>query len=287
MPYIELTISLPDSFRAPFLQKLSASGSLGVIEQDRSLAAYFPDTDSASAAVGMIERECAMLQELLLAAGLSGSCRVQRATVPDQDWNAVWKQSFQPLAVGRRFRILPPWEQRQQDRLNIIIDPAMAFGTGHHETTRSCLILLERYTDAQGKFLDLGTGTGILAIAASLLGFRTVIAVDTDPLAVEATRHNAALNGIDTIDVRQGSLAGLSGTFACVAANLVSGVLVQLMPELFRVTAPGGICLLSGILATQVEEVAEAAVLAGFAVQERYSDNEWISLVVRHTPAET
>ena len=227
-------------------------------------------------------RELEIGNALLNKAGLEPGVRVSAALLPDQDWNESWKKGFVPLDVGDRFTILPPWEQKRKGRVNLVIDPGMAFGTGHHETTRSCLVLMEKYDSriAKDRFLDLGTGTGLLAIAASKLGYRDILAVDTDPLATEATGMNVKLNGADNVEIRQGSINEAKGDFDCIAANIISGVLVDLAPALATRIRPTGIAILSGILSEQAGEVVDAMGKAGLKLQEEFPDGKWRSLVV-------
>jgi ribosomal protein L11 methyltransferase len=158
----------------------------------------------------------------------------------------------------------------------------MAFGTGHHETTRSCLVLMEKYAHKTrlSTFLDLGTGTGILAIAASKLGYRQVIGIDTDPLAVDAAQKNLNINEVSNVRIMEGCLSDLKETYDVIAANLISGVLVQLASELAGIINPGGIAILSGILLGQEREVIDAMSSAGLLLREKYRDNKWLSLVV-------
>jgi ribosomal protein L11 methyltransferase len=164
----------------------------------------------------------------------------------------------------------------------------MAFGTGHHETTRSCLALMEKHAvkRREGAFLDLGTGTGILAIAASKLGCCRVVGIDTDPLAVDAARKNIRTNHTPDVDIRGGSLSEINGTFDVIAANLISGVLVELADELSARLNENGVAILSGILSEQAQEVVEAMSAAGLKTIERHPDGKWVSLVVeRSAPA--
>ncbi len=278
MPYHEFIIKIADTFRDTLIQRLTDAGCLGVIEQDESITAYFPET---------VDIEAVTKDLLLLKALFEKSDKVQEisfshALIPEQDWNESWKKGFTPLDVGNRFTILPPWEKKHDDRINLIIDPGMAFGTGHHETTRSCLVLMEKYDQKVGMegFLDLGTGTGLLAIAASRLGYRHIVAIDTDPLAVNAARTNSVLNQINGLEIREGSIEDLNETYDFIAANIISGVLVQLAPALAAHLKPGGIAVLSGILRGQENEVIEAMVRAGLKLLEQYHDGKWISLVL-------
>jgi len=278
MSYHEFTINISDVFKDQLVQKLSASGCLGMIENDGALVAYFPETLDKDA----IKKDLALLKTLLEKAGYNNELNCEHALIPEKDWNETWKKEFKSVDAGERFTVIPPWEKKRNDRINLIIDPAMAFGTGHHETTRSCLALMEKYAQkaALDRFLDLGTGTGILAIAARKLGYRHVVGIDTDILAVDAARENIVINQVPDVAIRQGSTSELHETFDVIAANLISGVLVLIAPALFELLNPAGIAILSGILIGQEDEVIEAMKQAGLIFREKYSDGKWVSLVV-------
>jgi ribosomal protein L11 methyltransferase len=281
MAYYEFTIRVPDTFRDTLIQRLSEAGCLGVIENDESLVAYFPEQLD----IRDVKTDLSLIKALLEKAGRSHELSYECALIPEQDWNAAWKKDFRPVDAGERFTIIPPWEEKRPGRINLVIDPCMAFGTGHHETTRSCLALMEKYADpcAQGCFLDLGTGTGILAIAASKLGCHHVIGIDTDPLAVDAARKNIKINQTPDVEIRGANLSEVKGTFNVIAANLISGVLVELAGELSSHLNIGGIAILSGILSGQDDEVVEAMSGVGFRTIERYPDGKWTSLVVERS----
>jgi ribosomal protein L11 methyltransferase len=276
--YYEFIIRISDTYRDTLIQKLSENGCLGMIEYDDSLTAYFP----SALDVDTIKNDLTIIQSLLEKAGHGRELTYDFAIIPEKDWNETWKKDFQPVDAGKQFIILPPWEKERKDRINLVIDPGMAFGTGHHETTRSCLVLMENYapkTDNEN-FLDLGTGTGILAIAARKLGYRHVVGIDTDILALNAARENILINNVPDVEIREESLAELSETFDVIAANLISGVLVQLAPVLFLHMNPGSIAILSGIILGQEAEVIEAMEQAGLRLRETYRDGTWVSLVM-------
>jgi ribosomal protein L11 methyltransferase len=258
---------------------LTQNGCLGVIEDKDSLIAYFPATKNVDNILNELSVQKAILQKVDREHELIFDYNL----IPDQDWNESWKKGFAPLDVGEHFSILPPWEDERSGRINLIIDPGMAFGTGHHETTRSCLVLMEKYDGIteKGRFLDLGTGTGLLAIAASILGYNQVVAVDTDPLAIEAARKNLELNHVVNIELREGSVIETAGTFDCIAANIISGVLILLAHEISSHLKPSGIAILSGILADQADEVIRAYEQTGLKFIESFPDDKWVSLVLR------
>ncbi len=202
--------------------------------------------------------------------------------IVDRDWLAEWKKSWQPAQVGKRFVIAPPWAEiaDARDRIVIRIEPGMAFGTGTHETTRLCLAAIEKYFSG-GSFLDVGTGTGILAIAAAKLfpGAR-VEAVDTDAQAVEIAIENARLNGVaDNIEFYVGSVDETTASADLVCANLTADVIGSILPQL--IGASCGRLVLSGILDVQVETLRTRLHECGVEdLIEIMSDGEWVALIV-------
>lgn len=277
MAYYELKLSTSLETDEFLIDMLTQKGCLGFREEENLLTAYFGGNFDMQ---GLIQ-EIGIINELREKAAMNALFTFSYTLLPDQDWNETWKKKFIPLDVGKRFTILPPWERQTPGRINLIIDPGMAFGTGHHETTRSCLVLMEKYDRQVTKdhFLDLGTGSGLLAIAASKMGYSRIIAVDTDPLAASAARMNAALNQAPNVEVREGSITAVSNSFDCITANIISGVLIQLASDIAVHLKRSGVGILSGILADQADEVASAIQKAGLRVKERFQDGKWISLV--------
>jgi ribosomal protein L11 methyltransferase len=202
--------------------------------------------------------------------------------VEDQDWLGAWKKSWQPVEVGERFLIAPPWSEIEDDvgRIIIRIEPGMAFGTGTHETTRLCLAALEKHFTG-GSLLDVGTGTGILAIAAAKIApDARVEACDTDAEAVAIAEENARLNGVaDRIEFSVGTVVESTASADVVCANLTADVIVPLLPALLGATC--GQLILSGILETQVEFVSNALHQNGAdTLLEVNQDGEWVAIVV-------
>lgn len=210
-------------------------------------------------------------------------------TVKDEDWSSSWKAHFKPLRVGRRLLIEPTWEQaaRQADDLVLRIDPGMAFGTGGHETTRLCLELLERIMDdmpllVSPSVLDLGTGSGILAMAAVKLGAGTVCAVDIDPQAVEVARENLALNDLsDQVECGTAPLESLQGPYDIILANILAEELVRMAPQLAARLSPDGRLVLSGILAEKEEFVRNGFAGHGLTYVETLRSGDWVALLYR------
>ncbi|HEV2828596.1 MAG TPA: 50S ribosomal protein L11 methyltransferase [Pyrinomonadaceae bacterium] len=202
--------------------------------------------------------------------------------VVDQDWLGEWKKSWQPVEVGERFIIAPPWAEipSAHGRIVIRIEPGMAFGTGTHETTRLCLVAIENYF-AGGSFLDVGTGTGILAIAAAkLFPGAHIEACDTDAEAITIAEENARLNGVsEHTTFRIGTLEDATPSADLVCANLTADVIVSLLPSLLSVTC--GHLILSGILETQLEVIADALNNTGVSKTiEIAQDGEWLAIIV-------
>ncbi|MCA1641988.1 MAG: 50S ribosomal protein L11 methyltransferase [Acidobacteria bacterium] len=201
--------------------------------------------------------------------------------VAARDWLGEWKKGWQPVRVGDRFLVAPPWSEIGGDEKRIVIriEPGMAFGTGTHETTRLCLAAVERHFDG-ASFLDVGTGTGILAIAAAKLRPRArVEACDTDAGAVEIARENARLNGVgDRIKFRVGSVEAMTASADFVCANLTADVILPLLPALLGATR--GRLVISGILDSQAAEVRSALAALGVTHCETRADGEWVAIIV-------
>jgi ribosomal protein L11 methyltransferase len=229
-----------------------------------------------------VERVRAVLLEALRVYGLASSDvrGMEWREVEGRDWLAEWKKNWRPAEVGR-FVVAPPWSEigNADERIVIRVEPGMAFGTGTHETTRLCLAAIERHFRG-GSFLDVGTGTGVLAIAAAkLVPASRVEACDTDPLAVSVAEENARLNGVaDRIDFRVGTVDDATASADMVCANLTADVILPLLPALAGATC--GRLVLSGILDTQAEQVRARLGELGFESCEVTHDGEWVAMMV-------
>jgi len=211
--------------------------------------------------------------------------------VDDQDWAEAWKVHYRPIAIGRRLMILPAWlPSPDPDRLPILLDPGMAFGTGTHPSTQLCLAAIEDYLRPGDEVIDLGCGSGILSIAAARLGARRIRALDIDPQAVSITRENAARNGVaQAINASAGSLDDLLEACAPSADLLVANILAPVLETmarqgLARAVRPGGVVILAGILAEQAESVLEACLAGGLQRLDERRSGEWVALVTKSEP---
>jgi ribosomal protein L11 methyltransferase len=214
--------------------------------------------------------------------------------VAEQDWSETWKEHYHPIRIGRRLLVLPAWLPSPDDsRLAIVLDPGMAFGTGTHPSTQLCLAALEDYVQADDEVIDLGCGSGILSIAAVLLGAHRVRALDIDPLAIRITRENAARNGVDAqIAVSTGSLDDLLEAAAPPPDLLVANILAPVLDEMARqglslAVRPDGIVILAGVLAEQAEPLEATCLEHGFDRIELRQAGEWRALVLKSKPPYT
>ena len=209
---------------------------------------------------------------------------IDRDSCVEEDWINNWKKYFHPIPVGEKLLIRPLWEDDYdpQGRTVLHLEPGLAFGTGTHETTRLCLELLEKYVTPGIDFLDMGCGSGILSVAALLLGAKSAVGVDIDELAVKTARENAALNHVeDRFTAICGDLTQhVSGRFDIVAANIVADVILRLTKDIPTFLKPGGIYIMSGIIDTREDEVL-AAIAPRFTVLERREEKGWIALAAR------
>jgi ribosomal protein L11 methyltransferase len=205
--------------------------------------------------------------------------------VQEEDWANAWKEHYKPLRIGRHLVVCPAWEtvDRRPGDILLRMDPGMAFGTGLHPTTRMCLEVLETRTLSGMDVLDMGTGSGILAIAAARLGARSVLALDTDQVAVESAGENCALNDVaESVVVRRGSLADLEPfhQWDLILANILAPVLIEMLRDgVAAHLRPGGAMVLSGIIEDQTSEVEAALESQGLVLLERLQINDWVALL--------
>jgi ribosomal protein L11 methyltransferase len=247
-----------------------------------ALEAYF---DAISAA------ELSRLRLSLEQAGMlaDGAVIDGARKIVDPGWSTLWMKRFGPFRVGRRLLIVPPWKRdHQPGRTTIVVQPARAFGTGHHPTTAGALRAIEPIigTHKPRSILDAGTGSGVLAIAAALLGNRSaeIVAIDIDPLALENARSNARLNGVEkSIRFSSVPLVSIHRHFDLIVANILSGTLIELAPHLRRIVAPGGRIVLGGFLADEAGEVL-SHYRSPLRCLSRKTHRGWTTLVMARAP---
>ena len=209
----------------------------------------------------------------------------------DQDWENSWKAAYEPLPIGEKLLIVPEWmDVDAEGRTALRLEPGLAFGTGSHETTRMCLQALEDYAEPGKRVLDLGCGSGILAIGALVLGCGSAVGCDIDPKAPDAARDNAALNGIgeDRFKVYAGDVLSDEGMrrflgtgYDIVFANIVADVILPLSGFVRRFMGENGVLICSGIIDYRADEVRETLQRSGFEVLRHLNENEWHAFVCR------
>lgn len=261
------------------------AGTFGVsVEFHTAGIRFYLDTDNLPDAWRATLED--ILDEMRTSRFPGAAIEYSQSSLAGDDWADNWKAYFKPLRVGEHFVICPTWEEAQPvpgDRI-IRMDPGRAFGTGQHETTRLCLEWLEDRALQAGPFppgslLDVGTGSGILAVAAALLGFHPVLAVDDDPEAVEVAGENITLNGLGAeIELSTGTAGEVNGAFGVVIANIQASPLIGMGPDLVRLAAPAGRVALSGVLVEQREAVAKVYEQMGLVLRKTMEAGEWCLL---------
>jgi ribosomal protein L11 methyltransferase len=246
---------------------------------EHAVTGYFEDDERTAGRCQSLETA---LEGMAIDQGFEFSLTYTR--VDEADWAEAWKEFFYPEKVSPGLVVKPTWRQydARAGETIIEIDPGMAFGTGTHPTTVLCLRLIEHHLRPEMSFLDVGTGSGILMIAAAKLGARQVTGVDNDPMAVAVARKNLEVNGIssDKQAVVKGSLvSGIHGRYDLVAANILAEVIVSLTPDLPVVLAPGGRVICSGIIRSKQAQVAASLEAAGLKIVESRVQEEWVAIV--------
>ena len=245
---------------------------------------YLPADETGFAKVAEVR---IALQKLKEERSDCGTLLMTMDQMQDADWENNWKQYYKPMEIGERLLVIPEWETAEiGDRVPLILEPGLTFGTGSHATTRLCLTALEKEVKGGEKVLDLGCGSGILSIAALKLGAKEALAVDIDDKCLTVAYDNAALNGIgrDTYTVTVGDVLGdgemrerIGGGYNIVLANIVADVIIGLAPIARSLLTEGGVFLCSGIIDDRAEEVAEHLRAAGLTITETRSAEGWFA----------
>ncbi len=305
--WIEITVDAPDRDTETLAAKLEELGVQGLVIEDaadiddflRESGPYWAGVDEAF----LEQRKGLARVKFYLPAGEAGEKSLEelapalaaagypfrRASRRDEDWENNWKEYYRPIPVGRRLLILPEWlrDTPAEGRIPLLLDPGLSFGTGAHPSTRMCLEALEPLAPRAERVLDLGCGSGILAIAALLLGAGSALGCDIDPAVPAIAAENAALNGVEgRFSVLCGDAAGdealraaLGGKdYDLVFLNIVADVILRLLPEAPRWLKPGGTLLLSGVIDGREEEIAAALRSGGWRFEERKL-GDWHSFV--------
>ncbi len=263
-------------------------GAVGTQQIEDRLLIYFPEPCE----IAKIESDLQNFLAQLRAGGISlPPITMARERIEAQDWHSAWKRHFKPIFISARVLVRPSWEAAvalAPGQIEIIIDPKQAFGTGHHATTRSMVQMLEKYLRPGMRAVDVGTGTGILAIAAAKLASNVqIVAFDTDPIAVEAAFENINLNRVqDCVKLYTGPLAALRvQTVDLILANLQYHPLLSLLADFAPRLQRNGVLLLSGLLVQEGESIRPALENVGMQCIETRTEEEWLTLAAVKAPA--
>ena len=264
----------------------SLNGMYGELVDESILAA---DRDTVRVSLFVPEEKhlseyTSFLTERFAALGIAATLSFEG--MREEDWAEAWKQYYKPIPLGR-VTVVPAWEEYTASEGEILVrmDPGMAFGTGTHETTRLCLLLLQDELRGGERVLDVGTGSGILSICASKLGAASCHAYDIDPVAVKVARDNAQSDGCDNVTVGVSDLLRdvdrSGGRYDLCVANIVADIILRMLPDVGELLAPGAPLILSGIIAPRADEVREALAAHGFRIERELTENDWVAIVAR------
>jgi ribosomal protein L11 methyltransferase len=283
MPWTQIALDAPDELKDALLGALAEFEIGGVWESgeprpgETRLSVYFEQPDR----VEPVERA---IHDFFTRLGLEPP-PIARLAVDERDWSEEWKKTYTSFPIGDNFFVVPSWRSDEcpNGRIEIHLDPGQAFGSGVHETTQMTMEAMEQlagWIDARTIVFDLGTGSGILAIAARLLGARTVIACDFDPIAVTVARANALRNAQPEIGLFCGSVDGVAAeSIDLMLANLTSDTITQVFADIDRALKPSGFVVFSGVLAHQGEDIRALAKRFRYFTHEEIARGEWLALV--------
>ncbi len=265
-----------------------------VMEQSKeepTIIIYMDDSEEGKEKLNLVKDAIQRLKEGMSkgqfgAENSFGRMEVEDKVVRDEDWKDNWKEFFKPSKITDRIVVKPTWEtyeKQSEDELIIEIDPGMAFGTGTHETTTLCIKLLEKYAEKDDAILDVGCGSGILSIAAALLGMKNIFGVDIDPVAVDVSKENVELNGFsDLINIQYGDLTkGIDYKADVVVANLMADLVMMLSCDVAKHLKGKGIFISSGILVEKKEKVSKSIEENGFKIIEVLEQGDWCAIAAK------
>ncbi|MBE6687421.1 MAG: 50S ribosomal protein L11 methyltransferase [Ruminococcaceae bacterium] len=227
------------------------------------------------------------IKERFRALGLEDRTDIELIGVDDEDWENNWKRFYKPLKIGERLMIVPMWEDYDAKDGEVVVkmDPGLAFGSGTHETTKLCAALIEKYMEPGMRVLDVGTGSGILAICESKLGAKEIFAYDIDPIAVRVAKENAEKNDVHNVTcgvsdlLRDVDTAG--GPYDFVSANIVADIIIRMTPDLERVTKFGSLICVSGVIEEYAKDVIECMESHGFGIADIIDDKDWKGILFK------
>lgn len=251
------------------------------VEEGAIVKGYFKETENFNEIIEYIKESVSKLEEFGLH---KGEGLVTYHKVNEEDWENNWKKYYKPTKVGEKIVVKPIWENYEPKTEEIIVelDPGIAFGTGTHETTRMCIKALEKYVKKEDTVFDIGTGSGILAIAASKLGAKKVVGVDLDPVAVDSAKDNVAFNNLKDIEILYGDLMEVvEGKAEVIVANLLADIVLCLCENVTTFMKEGSYLIASGILNTQRDLIVSKFESLNLSISEVMEDGEWICVIAK------
>ena len=273
----EIRIDAPQEYGEALANYAIECGAPGVIMEDEDTRTIIVAHFAADAPVSQVELYC---REIGCDPSKSDGARITSRTIDDESWADNWKSHFGPIAIGQRLAICPPWEPQADGRITIVINPGMAFGTGQHQTTRGCLLFIEDWCCRHRvrRVVDVGTGSGILAIALAKLGVEEVWAADTDESACLVARDNSVVNAVSERIHITSQLSQIAGEFDMVVANLFADALEAMANWLVSLLRPGGALICSGLLTADEERLHSAFRSRRLMLWRSHVDGEWVTL---------
>ncbi|HEX2938770.1 MAG TPA: 50S ribosomal protein L11 methyltransferase [Ruminiclostridium sp.] len=251
---------------------------------ETKVKAYVADNESGRETIECIKESIDQLKNLDSEQEF-GRLEIELSSTSEEDWANNWKQYYKPTHIGRHVVIVPEWEEFQPESGDAVVkmNPGAAFGTGTHESTRLCIEFVEEFANKNTRMLDIGTGSGILAVTALKLGAKSAVGIDIDELAAKVAYENAELNGVETKFIsRKGNLAeNVEGAFNLITANIVADVIIKLAPDVPKHLALGGIFVASGIISSREKEVRDILAENGLYVFNSKCEKNWVALACK------
>ncbi len=283
---ISIGVSFEDSEAVSYVLQCLTGGT-GLVEEQKEneiiYKVYFQEDEYFKDNFNKLKNS---LEDLVLQGHSIDLEHISCVLLRDEDWSESWKNFFEPLKIEKNVVIKPPWKEyipEDREEKVIIINPGMAFGTGSHETTKMAAYYIQKYAPSMNSILDLGCGTGILAIIASIFGVKNVYAIDNDELARSALKENLTLNNLDgrVEFFLQEGLKNFSLKAECIVANIQASVFKKIKKEFSPVLVSPGILILTGILLEQKDEILELFYEENFEFIEELKEAEWVCLVLK------
>lgn len=284
MDWIEIHIPVNDEIKESVTNFLFEQNTTGCVDEKNKIVCYFRREDFTET---LMSNLTLYLNELVSLGFPAVSEGISIKNLPDQEWNVTWRKNFTPIHATKRFVITPPWinYQAKADETVIIIDPKMAFGTGSHATTKLMIREMEKHLTGHRVVVDIGTGTGVLAIVASYLDAESIVGIDNDPVAIECAHESAAINNCsEKIFLLTGTIDDVKKSdysFDTVLANIQQDVILKILNKISKILPANGLFIASGILITEMDDTIRAISKKNFKLIDQETEDEWCALVFK------